>query len=284
MIKIGIDALGVSPTLIRMLINHPDVEIRWISGNNALLRRVLVNELKDIPSEANFKEINLYIGPEIPEFTEQLKANPDLKGIVYISDPMNEFEIGLPEFNRKALVRGARVAYIPQTETMLGALALMPLAKNLLLNATIFGVMVFPDEDANYFSAGDIDSETFEELRDEVLIKLQQSFKSQFKIKCLYDKGNIAKAIFTLSSHMSQESLQQIYQDFYHDHRHVMLVDGEIIDDMVDGTNKTAISISADGECTNVAVAFDAERKMSAALIVHIMDLIFGLHECAGIQ
>ena len=151
MIKAGIigGAGYTAGELIRLLINHPDVEIEFVnSSSNA------GNKITDVHSGL-FGETDLTFTAEFPfdkidvlffctahgdtkkfmdthSLPEKLKII-DLSMDFRIESPEHDFIYGLPELNRKRIIRCNRVANPGCFATAI-QLALLPLAKNLLLN------------------------------------------------------------------------------------------------------------------------------------------------------
>lgn len=297
MIKVGLNNnLPDFVALYRLLKTHPDVEIMWVHdfGRVSSITQTypeLVGEADSaMTATPDYKAINLYIGPAEPRLKEAMAANADLKAILTSSYGHSAtsvdcpLEIGLPEFNRKALVRGARVTHMPEEFTMLGALALMPLARNLLLTGDITGSVLLGGERMSTW--GRYYREWFvEELCERVLRPLQSSFNSRFKVIPFSVTGNVRMATFMIESKINPVDLRQIYHRFYDDHRHVVILDEsvqEIRAGMVEGTNKAVISLVGGEGCFSVSVAFDARYRMGHGNILHLLNLLFGLDERTG--
>ncbi|MDO4319148.1 MAG: hypothetical protein Q4C34_01105 [Bacteroidales bacterium] len=298
MIKTGISySQDITPALLRMLLRHPDVEIRWIAGPQlpqdgiAGLYDELKGETEPIAAVPDFEHIDLYIGGDRPELASLLDRNEGLKVIFPQSGlrPTGYGDMAVPgvaEYNRKALVRGARMAWQPDAVTMLGALALMPLAKNLLLNSTIAGTMILP-ADLHGSRGGmrvadmPLPSKTFDSLTADILQQLQTSFIPAFEISAI-ENGNstFACALLAVDCRMSIDDITALYRDFYDDHRHIYISPDPVSEPMVAGTNKTAIHLRHDsGSRLWISVAFDAAYKTGAGNMIHLLNLLFGLDE-----
>lgn len=81
------------------------------------------------------------------------------------------------------------------------------------------------------------------------------------------------------------EMIKQLYEQYYDDHSFVFLVDRPLVTADVENTNKCLIHIDKDdhsGEVTVHAV-MDLLLKGSAGNAVHMMNLLFGLQERAGL-
>lgn len=301
MIKAGI-ALN-SPhliNLVRLLVKHPDVEIVWMydSGHTSPVSQKYPeltgeSDMK-FTDRPDFNAINLFIGSPLDNNTAPPPAS--LKSIFCtgynncagtVDHPV---EIGLPEYNRKALVRGARSAYMPAEVTYLGALALMPLAKNLLLagdiNATV--LLAGGTDPATCMSAGGCHTDEFltHELREKVLQPLQTSYNSRLNLLPFSVKGDVSMATFIINTTMNLCDIAQLYNNFYDDHRHVVILPENAPDVkacQVKGTNKSVIGLKAENGRLFVSVAFDRSIKLGTGNIIHIMNLLFGLDERTGI-
>ncbi len=140
--------------LIRILVNHPDVTIMWVSSpqeaGRALtaVHRGLEGDTDATfigdPAEADIAglDIAFLCGEpwEARRFAELSKGFADLRVIDLTGafrDGSESMVYGLAEHNRKALVRGATRAALPSEVAMAAELALFPLAKNMLLHGDI---------------------------------------------------------------------------------------------------------------------------------------------------
>lgn len=300
MIKTGINLTPhVSAAMLRLLLQHPDLEIKWVSGPGLPPEGVqgvfdeLQGEIGPIPCDGSLADINLYIGNDFVGLDQYLDSRPDAKAILL--GPLLRVEgyergiTGVCEYNRKALVRGGQLAIQPDVPTLLGALALMPLAKNLLLTAPVTGTMLLPADTALGGGAFRVPAATlpqsaFKTLRDDILCRLQTSFNSPLEVTAIESHaGSFACAVLTVDCKLDQAHVQQMYTDFYADHRHMVFATHAVNEDMVRGTNKTVLRLGRDGlGRLLVTVAFDAAYKGSAGNVVHLLNLLFGLDERTG--
>lgn len=298
MIKTGISySHDITPALLRLLLRHPDVDIRWIAGPQlppdgvAGIYDELKGETGAISAVPDFEHIDLYIGGDRPELEAMLGSNDGLKVIfpqagLHPTDYGDMAVAGVPEFNRKALVRGARMAWQPDAVTMLGALALMPLAKNLLINSTVSGTMILPADShapRRGIRVADMPllAKAFAPLTDDILSRLQTSFVPSFEVSAIENGDSaFACALLSVDCRMSLDDIVALYHDFYDDHRHVYISPDAVSEAMVIGTNKTAIHLRRDSASRLwISVAFDASYKTGAGNIVHLLNLLFGLDE-----
>lgn len=296
MIKTGLSAKTPGfVALYRLLKAHPDVEITSIvyPGNAARVTDIypeLAGECSDCFSDTpDYGRLDLYIGPFDPATNDCPELRLIITGAAPETGEVNrEMVMGLPEYNRKALVRSARAAWLPDQITTLGALALMPLAKNLLLNSTIQGAVSVCDMAGRRGRAAGgrlVADSNLEPLTAEVLRGLQTSFSAELRVLSFVHDGDVAMAQFAMPLAMSSEAIGELYHAFYDDHRHVVLLDTPaytVTSAMVRGTNKAVIGIVAEGGTLTVTVAVDSRFKCGAGNIVHLLNLFFGLHELTG--
>lgn len=301
MIKTGIaSSSALGPLLIRLLLSHPDVSIAWVAGPNPRLDLVydeLAGEIPPVATDPDWDNTDLYIGPWTEQLHRRLTSDgSSLKAILTgPDDSIAHYDsetaaLGVAEFNRKTFVRTGRIALRPHVLTLLGALALMPLARNLLLQGRISGTAIIPGPrtaDASLRVGGaPLDGNTFTQLTDGILTRLQTSFNATFRILPVYNQASsFASATFGLDINMPADEITRLYTQFYDDHRHIVVTQREITEAMVHGTNKSIISLRACPEERRlwVTVAFDAEYKAGAGNIVHLLNLLFGLDERTGL-
>lgn len=300
MIKTGLAlSANASPLIIRLLNSHPDVELAWVTapglGADALTARypALTGEIGHVEAVADLDGIDLYIGPMTEALGERIAADgSSLRAIITGGAREDAFAegvaaFGVAEYNRKALVRGARVAIMPDTLTLLATQALMPLAKSLLLRPLVQGALLLPDAASDGITAarGPMPDEAFDRARS-VLAGLQASAAPRFEVLASRSgESTFAAATLGMQLAMSEAEVARLYTDFYSDHRHMVMVGGSVSEAIVRGTNKTAISLShAEQGRLWVSVGFDAAYKAGAGTAVHLLNLLFGLDERTGLS
>lgn len=299
MIKAGIYGSAsladpVRKQLLRLLLRHPDVDLRAVAspaGNTvplAELYPVYAGET-DLTLERvlNLDGLDLLfvIDQEnlTPEILAKKESDPDFRIIVLgYADEMRAarpegWTYGLPELNRKALVRGARAAYGPRAEAMLVELALLPLAKHSLLDAHIEGEMATnrPStlEDAAHEAAA-------------TLAEVQPTFNSSIELTVApaapYDRLDLTARIATP---IAIEEIERIYSEAYDDHNFVHILPGHLnIDEDLRGSNKCLVQLSRQDGVLTVKATLDALTKGCTGNAVHLMDLMFGLYERTGLS
>ena len=305
MIKAGIigGAGYTAGELLRLLVNHPDVEIEWVnSSSNAgnlvtdvhqgLIGEMDLRFISDTPLDkidvlfccTPHGETRKFMDAhELPESLKVVDLSTDYR----IEDGTHDFVYGLPELNRKRIVRGAR------------HVALLPLAKNLLLNSDIHitaitgstGAGVKPSA-TSHFSWRNNNVSIYKPFKHQHLAEIRQSLsqlQSSFKseINFIPVRGCFARgimAIVYLDCPIDIEQVRALYEDYYSDHNFTFITDkAPDLKDVVN-TNKCILHLEkVDGKLLITSV-IDNLVKGASGQAVHNMNLLFGLHERVGLQ
>lgn len=318
MIKVGIigGAGYTAGELIRLLLNHPDVELKWVhSTSNAgnpvsgvhqgLVGETALYFTNETPLDA--VDVIFLCSPhgESRKFLELHKDNiPDDLRIIDLSqdfriaDDTHDFIYGLPELNRKYIIRGKHVANPGCFATAI-QLALLPLARNLLLNSDIHvnaitgstGAGVKPSATSHYSWRNDNVSIykpfTHQHLAEiyQTLHGMQASFNS--KVNFIPVRGCFSRGIFAtlyMDCPVELSEIKKLYNEYYDDHNFTFVSDR--MPDLKDvvNTNKCLLYLTKeDGKLLIVSV-IDNLLKGASGQAVHNMNLLFGLHERVGLQ
>lgn len=315
MIKAGIigGAGYTAGELIRILLNHPDVELIWVnSSSNAgnpisSVHQGLIGETDLIfTSSTPFNEVDVifFCTPhgESKKFIESNDIPEDLK-IVDLSQDFrlegdHDFIYGLPEINRKYIIRGKRVANPGCFATAI-QLALLPLAKNLLLNSDInitaitgsTGAGVKPSA-TSHFSWRNDNISVYKPFKHQHLAEIKQTLKSlqnsfNSEINLIPMRGCFSRGIFVaayLDCPIALDEIKKLYEDYYDDHRFTFISDK--MPDLKDvvNTNKCIIHLEKEGNKLLIISVIDNLLKGASGQAVHNMNLLFGLHERVGLQ
>lgn len=296
MIKIGI--LGASDPnageLLRILVNHPDVSIdslyepRCAGVPVTTVHHGLIAELDDTFTEQiKLGKLDLVIIFTVSDLADKIVSSPELYPNLrvidmtghYYSHPSSEMELGIGEVNRKPLVRGAKRAYIPQVQVVMAMIALYPFAASLMLNAPLtLTVSGHTDFDALESAAA---TAAF-------LAGVQNSFTSDVQFakvdRTVGVSGRGMKLSFVLPPLMTIDEARGMYEGIYDDHNFTYTVDHPVDVKEVEGTQKCLIYITQDdARNLHVDVVADAILRGGAGDAVHVMNLLFGLHERTGL-
>lgn len=274
MIKTGI--LGAETAdageLIRVLINHPDVELTTLASEPLAGSRV-VDHHRGLEGDCDllFSEslsadghdavflcgeawqAKKWVKDNAETLTESETRLIDLTGAY--RDSSDEMVYGLAEFNRKPLVRGAMRATTPSPVAMAVGLSLFPLAKNHLLDSDIHAEITLarPSASATDYHIGE--STRFDPIAPrenrpdlnaaakeiEHLIKsIQPSFNNKvfltFGTESTHSRG--LKVKVETAGNTPLNELKRIYEEAYHDHNFTYVIDREPMIADVGNTNK----------------------------------------------
>ena len=316
MIKAGIigGAGYTAGELIRLLINHPDVELAFVnSSSNA------GNKITDVHSGL-YGEIDTTFTSELPlseidvlffctahgdtkKFIESHNVPESLKIVDLSTDyrmesDEHEFVYGLPELNRKRIIRANRIANPGCFATCI-QLALLPLAKNLMLNSEVHvnaitgstGAGVKPSETTHFSWRNDnisiykpFEHQHLGEIKQS-LLQLQNSFNAG--ISFLPVRGCFARGIFAsiyMDCNIELSEVRRLYSEYYDDHSFTFVTDKNLDLKQVVNTNKCLLNLSKHGNKLLIVSAIDNLLKGASGQAVHNMNLLFGLVETTGLR
>lgn len=300
--------------LIRLLINHPDVELSRVQSN--LYAGKLITEVHQgmegetylrFTPDVDLEDLDvvfccyphghtsrLFANREIPEELKIIDLSRDFR----LESEDNDFVYGLPELNRKRLVHGVKHVATPGSFATCIELALLPLAKNLLLNSPIHitAITAFsgsavekssPDQLAwhrdNVSIYNPLEHQHIPEIK-QTLKTLQSTFDSE--IMFIPMRGSFARGMLVtayMDMPVSEDQLRNLYEDYYADHSFTFIVDRRPdLKDIVN-TNKCLIHLEKIGSKILVTAVMDNIIKGAAGQAVHNMNLLFGLHEKVGL-
>lgn len=304
MIKAGITGGDSTAAghLIRILINHPDVEIVWVEAPSeegeliARHHRGLTGETyMSFCANGNPEEVNVIFlcnsedgdserymrHTPIPEGVKVIDLSPDFRSP---EDEESPWVYAVPELNRKPLVRGAVRASIPGPLAHIMLLALLPLAKNLLLNAPIHVNMVTPSSPERPGEVSVVlEHEEIGEAQRALQV-LQSSCSAPIHLTGIAGGWNrgLACTVY-MDTPISEDDIKDMYDEYYEDHGFTFL--SESFPDLggVRGTNKCLLHVQKTGQKVVVSAVLDDSMKGSASVAVHVMNLLFGLQERVGL-
>ena len=316
MIKVGIigGAGYTAGELIRLLLNHPDVEIAFInSTSNA------GNRITDV-HEGLYGETDLRFTSELPldeidclffctahgdtrKFMESHTVPAHVKIIdlsmdYRIKSEEHDFVYGLPELNRRAICEANHIANPGCFATCI-QLGVLPLAKHLMLNSDLHvnaitgstGAGVKPSATSHFSWRNDNISIykpfTHQHLAEinQSLVQLQNSFKSQ--INFIPVRGNFSRGIFAttyLDCKIELSEIRRIYEEYYNDHSFTFIVDKNPDLKQVVNTNKCLIYLQKYEDKLLIVSMIDNLLKGASGQALHNMNLMFGLEETVGLH
>lgn len=316
MIKVGIigGAGYTAGELIRLLINHPDAEIVFINSSSNAGNKItdvhggLYGETGLTFTDAlPFEEVDvLFLCSAHGDSKKFLDNNnvPDNVKIIDLSTdyrmeaPDHDFVYGLPELNRKRIIRSNRIANPGCFATAI-QLALLPLAKEQLIQSEVHinaitgstGAGVKPSTTTHFSWRNDnisiykaFDHQHLNEI-GQTMRQLQDNFNHA--INFIPVRGDFARGIFCsayLDCNLELEEVKRLYQAFYDDHSFTFITEKAPDLKQVVNTNKCLIHLSKHGNKLLIVSVIDNLLKGASGQAVHNMNLLFGLEETVGLH
>lgn len=294
MIRVGITGGDTrdGAELIRILVNHPDVDIVAVTSpshkgrgvhelHHGLIGEIPLSFSDNIPLNSLsvlFLADDSYLPDTLPDdlkiidMADALKDNEDFVGekIVY----------GLSEINRKPMVRGARIARVPNAIASLALVMLGPIAFHLLLDGDLDIEAEIPSDMQNQ----EFINEAISQIKSE-LPHIQKSFDGNVNLSLAEspsERGMRLRIKLPLS--LTPKDVEALYEGIYDDHNFSFLTPMPVTLHEVEGTNKCLINVSQPepGVILLDAVA-DPRMRGGAGEAVHVMNLLCGLHEKTGL-
>lgn len=309
MIKAGIAGGDTTAggEVIKLLVNHPDVEIMWVQAPEQYAGQLLHTVHRSLRGESYMRFSAkapstdeqpvdvVFLCHDDPDETALFLHSvclPDSVRMIDLSglfldpaDPDSPWVYALPELNRKPLVRGATKAAMPSAFATAALLGLLPLAKNLMLTADIHASVIVPGalaEPGEPLSL--LDGAMTAEIA-EVLRTVQTSFNRPiFAVMTAGGWTRGLSLVMYFKCAVAQDEITALYQDYYSDHGFTFISDSVPSLSEVVGTGKCIINPQKVDDRLVVSVVIDDTLKGSAAQAVHAMNLLFGLQERVGLM
>lgn len=305
----------LSGELIRILAMHPDVELveAQARGHEGIplsdVHHGLIGETSlQFSASVDFSKCDvLFIDAAYAdtfELAHMREARPDMK-IIFMRCPNNaeilppviddtpddeEFypdsapdstglAYGLPEMNRKQLVRGATVATLPSPFASMALVALFPFARHLMLRGDIKVVFEAP--------AAIIAESDLTQIAGEItglLREVQQSFQGNVEVVTRRSEAR-RSSLMTVEADLPVNIQQALnLYEIYDDHRFAFVTTARVGVSEVAGTDKCVVMVGRDEHgCASISAVADCRMRGGAGEAVHIMNLMFGLHEKTGL-
>lgn len=316
MIKAGIigGAGYTAGELIRLLINHPHVELVFVnSTSNA------GNKLTDVhggllgetdmkfTDQLPYNEIDVLFfctaHGDTKKFLDTNKVPENLKIIDLSTDyrkesAEHEFVYGLPELNKERIKQAKRIANPGCFATAI-QLALLPLANAQLLNTEVHvnaitgstGAGVKPSA-TSHFSWRENNISVYKAFEHQHLGEIRQSLtqlQNNFSedINFIPVRGNFTRGIFAsiyLNFEGSEEDARKLYEDFYKNSPFVIVTDKNPDLKQVVNTNKCVLYVEKHGNKLLILSCIDNLVKGASGQAIHNLNLIFGLDETQGLK
>ena len=318
MIRVGIigGAGYTAGELVRLLLNHPEAEIKFInSSSNA------GNKITDV-HEGLYGETDLTFTDQLPfdqvdvvffcfghgksrEFLSEhtIPANVkiiDLAQDFRLAEPGNDYVYGLPEINRDRIRTAQHIANPGCFATCI-QVGLLPLAKNGLINGDVSvnaitgstGAGVKPGA-TTHFSWRNNNMSIYKPFQHQHIPEIKQSLlqlQSNFcaEIDFIPYRGDFPRGIFATEVVRVDENADiagfvKMYKDFYADAAFTHYVDANIDMKQVVNTNKALVHIEKYGNKLLITSTIDNLLKGASGQAVQNMNLMFGIDERTGLK
>ena len=316
MIKAGIigGAGYTAGELIRILVNHPTVEIAFVNSTS--------NAGKDVTAVHGglFGETELVFTNELPldgvdvlflcsahgdsrRFLEANTVPAGLKIIDLSTDyrqarPDHDFVYGLPEINKEAIQKAFHVANPGCFATAI-QLAILPLAAAGLLTDDVHinaitgstGAGVKPAE-TSHFSWRNNNISVYKAFGHQHLDEIEQSVRQlqpgfDKNLNFIPVRGNFARGIFASTytkCPLSVGEAKALYSEFYKDAAFTFVADKNPDMKQVVNTNKAVVYVEKHGENLLIISMIDNLLKGASGQAVQNMNLMVGIDEKAGLN
>ena len=305
--------------LIRLLINHPFVDIRFVlSKSNAgnLISKVhndLIGETNLIFAENLDQDIDVLFLCVGHGDAKKLLAENSVASHIRIIDLSQDFRLnenniisgrafvyGLPELNKKEISNAQNIANPGCFATAI-QLGLIPIAKaGLLTDVYTTGITGSTGagqslSTTSHFSWRANNISAYKTLHHQHLKEigesLQQASGNNLNTKDLIHfvpwRGDFARGIYTSSvtkCEMGLDEVKKMYQDFYAGAAFTHISDTMIDLKQVVNTNKCLIHIEKQGDKIAIHTAIDNLIKGASGQAVQNMNILFGLNEVSGLR
>ena len=308
MIKVGIigGAGYTAGELLRILVNHPEVEIVFVhSTSNAgnYLWEVHGGLFGDtqlrFSDSCDLSAVDVLFlcsaHGKSREFWAQNALPATLKVIDLAQDYRDEsdgYVYGLPEWQRDR-IRGARKIANPGCFATAIQLGLLPLAKAGLLQDTVHvtaitgstGAGVKPSA-TTHFSWRTDNLSTYKVFEHQHLIEICRNLGFD-DIRFVPMRGDFARGIFasiTVDSRLDGEAALDLYRNYYADAAFTFVSDRPVDLKQVVNTNKCIVAPEKHGDTLVVSSVIDNLLKGASGQAVQNMNLICGLPETMGLK
>ena len=318
-IKVGIvgGAGYTGGELIRILINHPQVEILCVQSNSNAgnpvsdvhtdlfgdtdlkFTGVLSQDIDvlflcvghgDAKKFLNANNINSNV--KIIDLSQDFRLNQNSK------DQNREFVYGLPELNRDRIKIAQNIANPGCFATCI-QIGLLPLAQKGLLNSIVHinattgstgagqslsttSHFTWRNNNLSVYKA--FEHQHLNEI-GESLAQLQRGFDQE--INFIPQRGDFTRGILAaiyLDSDVNLDEAIQVYEDFYADHPFTHVSTSNIDLKQVVNTNKALVHLEKHGNKLFIVSMIDNLLKGASGQAVQNMNLMFGLDESIGLR
>jgi N-acetyl-gamma-glutamyl-phosphate reductase len=303
--------------MLRILINHPNVEIVFVnSTSNA--GNYVYEVHTDLFGDTELKFSNEHLtdidvlflcvghgdakkfleGNEIPDTVKIIDLSQDFRLSQNSKVKSKNFVYGLPELNREAIKSAKNIANPGCFATCI-ELGLLPLASKGFLNNEVHISATTGSTGAgqslaatSHFTWRNDNLSVYKVFNHQHLNEIGQSLNQLqpnfgqtlnfVPYRGDFTRGILA-SIYTESS-LTEEDALKLYEDYYAGHPFTHVTNRNIDLKQVVNTNKVFIQVSKHDNKLFIVSILDNLLKGASGQAVQNMNLIFGLDECAGLR
>jgi len=316
MIKAGIigGAGYTGGELLRLLLNHPQVEISFVHSNSQQGKPVtdvhkdlegetdLMFEQSEVPESLDVLFLCMGHGKSKEFFDQQTLPDKikviDLSHDFRLSAPGNSFIYGLPELNRDTIITSDRIANPGCFATAI-QLALLPLASRQLISEEVHvhaitgstgaGAGLLP---TTHFSWRQNNLSVYKAFQHQHLAEINQSLEQSAGsevpfVNFIPIRGDFTRGIFcTAYTRVEQpfESLKDLYKQFYSSHPFTVVADQSVSLKQVVNTNKCLLQLQYHQGKLLITSCIDNLVKGASGQAVQNLNLMFGMEEDLGLR
>ena len=314
MIRVGIaGAAGYTAgELIRLLVNHPHVELKYAQSGSHKGEPIHSVHSDMIYLDMTFQDIDfesidlLFICMGHGNSAKFLAENPvpervkiiDLSNDFRLKADAGEFVYGAPELNREQ-IKGSRAVANPGCFATSINLALMPLAKAGILPEEVNVVGITgstgagqkPTQDT-HFSNRNSNLSNYKVFTHQHLGEIGETLVAAgahegtdiafVPVRGCHTRGIMSDVVVRLDE--SLEEIVEIYKSYYAAHPFVCVSDKPIYMKQVVNTNYCFLSLQKEGRKLLITSVVDNLLKGASGQAVQNMNLMFGLDEMEGLR
>tara|TARA_R110002124_G_scaffold149259_5_gene315385 strand:+ start:31367 stop:32332 length:966 start_codon:yes stop_codon:yes gene_type:complete len=314
MIKVGIigGAGYTSGELIRILINHPEAELKSVVSKSHFGKKIyeahsdLIGETELVFDEELNSEVDLVFlcsghgkskgiveSDMIPKKAKVIDLSSDFR----LANRDHEFVYGLPELNRDQIKEASKVANPGCFATCI-QLCLLPLASQGLLNEDVHISAITGSTGAGqnptattHFSWRSNNASVYKAFTHQHLGEITQSvmqLQNGFdrSINFIPFRGAFTRGILAacyLKTELSLDKAKALFQKYYKEHPFVHISDNSVDIKQVVNSNKAILHLEKEGDQLLITGVIDNLVKGASGQVVQNMNLMFGLEETTGL-
>jgi len=303
--------------LLRILLNHPNVEVAFVHSASSAGRHVYEvhtdlfgdTDLKFAAELAyNIDVLFLCVGHgdakkfldanPIPDHIKVIDLSQDFRLSQSSRHKNKAFVYGLPELNREAIKQANNIANPGCFATCL-ELGLLPLAAKGLLNSEVHitattgstGAGQSPSATTHFTWRND-NLSVYKAFEHQHLNEIGQSVRQlqpgfNHAINFIPYRGDFTRGIIAsmyIDSELGEAEVLRTYQQYYAGHPFTHVTHHDIDLKQVVNTNKCIIQVKKHGDKIFVVSIIDNLLKGASGQAVQNMNLMFGLDEAAGLK